>query len=281
MYCNNCGHQSAEDFRFCPNCGAEATPNPYQANPNRDAPHYEEPVNTNPAAQAVLNALKDKLFFILCILMTIVTGASLLTGTIPIFNLLITVFLWLVHSQVDKNIVDAGNLRCVSGTIYAQYVTVNVCGIILIICGVVCGLLSGNADFTSALQSEMGALDFYIEGFNPDMVYANVALASGIFFAIVFFLTGAIFLVFNFFSYRYIHRFAKSVYQSVQQGVLVLEHTEATRNWLIVFAVFAGISTLGSFGSFGMLANGANCAACILASQLISKHLMQTPEAYN
>ena len=71
------------------------------------------PVQT--VADRVLPALKDGIFLAICILMSASCLISLSMDSIPLINILATVFLWLTYAQSRKDIVDAKHLRCVSG----------------------------------------------------------------------------------------------------------------------------------------------------------------------
>lgn len=292
MYCNHCGYQSQDNFQFCPKCGTavQSNPcqsdprqenpyhsNPYQSTPYQDAPVYETPVSSNPAAQTILMALKDKLFFIICILMSVACGASLLSGSLPLLELLFAIFLWITHSQAQKDVADAAHLRRVSGTVYAQYVITNISAVLVAVCGVIVAagfqILASDPELIEALTSE---LQQYGGEFNI-AVQGITALTGGVFIA-VFLIIGALMFVINLFSVRYLHRFAKSVYQSIQNGVLELKHTSAARIWLYIFGVFIGISALSSLASmdiFTAVSNGANCAVCILSAVLINRYFAE------
>lgn len=283
MYCHNCGHQSQDDFQFCPQCGAslQAAPEPV----SQEAPVYEEAeqprVSINPAVHTFLSLLQDKLFFVICILMTVNCGAAILMGGLSVVDILITVFLWLVHAQAGKDIVDAGYLRCVSGSVYAHYVIVNVCAVIFAVCGLILGatfdLFAYDPAFTEGLQA--GLIESGVGEMGVDIYAITEALTmlSGSFFMVIFLLAGALVLVGNIFTNRYLHRFAKSVYQSVQAGVLELKHVSASRVVLIIFAVICGLSALDAITGFDLLSllcSGADCAACILAVLLMNKYLI-------
>lgn len=291
MYCNNCGHQSQEDFQFCPNCGTGVQNNPYQSNPYQGSPCQEEPAfnepepsarfSVNSAAQTFLSLLQDKLFFVICILMTINSGAAVLIGDLPVVEILITVFLWLVHAQAGKGIADAGYLRCVSGSVYANYVIVNVCAIIIAVCGLILGaafnMFVGNPDFTEGLR--MGLIESGVGEMGVDIntITEAISLLSGTFIMIVFLIAGGLTLVGNIFTTRYLHRFAKSAYRSIQSGILDLKHVSASRVVLIIFAIICGLGAIDAVNSFDLLSllcSGADCAACILAVLLMNKYLI-------
>ena len=83
MKCSNCGYESQEDFIYCTNCGTAVA----------DAPA----VSLNPVADKVLAVLKDRLFLVICILMSVSCVAALMCESIPIINILLTIFLWLTY----------------------------------------------------------------------------------------------------------------------------------------------------------------------------------------
>ena len=120
MKCNNCSFESEQDFAFCPNCSA----------PAGEPVSVSEPI-VNPVGERVMAALKDKMFLAICVLLTVASAISTFSGGgIPAIIILHTVFLWIAYSKVQKNIVDTKQLRNLSGTVYAQYVVLNVLSII-------------------------------------------------------------------------------------------------------------------------------------------------------
>lgn len=260
MKCNECGYESEQGFSYCPSCGAGPQP---------------AMVSQNVAAMTVLAALKDNLFLVLCILMSASCILSLAADSLPLISILTTVFLWLVYAQSRKDIADAKQLRNVSGTIYAQYVLNNVLAVILLVVGVIFalafGILAENPDFTDYMG--------YIMEIDEDsLAIAEILTAvSGGIIMVIFAIAAIVIAVINIFSIRYIHRFAKSVYQSIQTGVLELKHVGATRGWLIAFAVCSGISALSSLAVDGLaasLSSAIGCAICIIAVMLINKYLV-------
>ena len=264
MKCEHCGYENEQAFSCCPDCGALAPA----------AAPEEIIVPINSAADRILRVLKDPLFFVLCILMSACCALQLISGGINVLTVLFTIFLWLTYAQAHKDIADAKHLRCISGTVYAQYVIVNVCAIILIVCGAIFGaafgLLASDPGFTDALFSA-----FDTASVDTAMLAQGFGSLSGIVIFFIFAFIGAGMLVVNLFSTRYIHRFAKSVYQSVESGTLELNHGKTAYGWLWVFGIFSGISFLGTLGSgdlVAVLAGGSACAMPIIAALLIKKH---------
>lgn len=259
MRCNNCGFENQQDFSFCPQCGNSVFP--------VAAPQ-------SPAASTVLQALKNPLFLVICILMSVSCLLSLTADGVPLIEILLTVFLWLTYAQSRKDIADAKHLRCVSGTVYANYVINYVVAGLVLLMGVIFSVafsfLAGDPEFLDALLS--GIVDT-----------ESLAMVSGIFASVtggvilfVCAFAAAIIIVINIFSLRYIHQFAKSVYQSIETGTLELKAAKATKNWLFVLGILSGISALSSLsgGQFVVfLSGGVSCAITIIASLLIKKYL--------
>lgn len=271
MKCNNCGYEAEGEFAYCPSCGSSQ--NPVVA----EAP--AEPVNT--AATRVLTALKDKLFLALCILVSVSCAMTLFSSGPDVISILFTIFLWLTFAKAQQGVADEKYLRCISGTYYAHYVILNVAAIIMIVAGILC---SSVLNVLLADESFVGEISGMLDGYAPGVGSQLSGLFTaglGILFMIIFILAGVIMLLINLFSNRYIHRFAKSVYQSIEAGQLQLQHINAAYGWLWVFGIFSGISCLSNLASGNVLlilSSGTNAAASIIAALLVKKHLLDAPQ---
>lgn len=256
MKCNQCGYESEQEFSYCPCCGIAAT----------------APAGPTPGSQPILSALKDPLFLVLCILMSVSCIFSLAAGSVPLINILITVFLWLTYAQAQKGIADAKHLRCVSGAVYAEYVITYVAAGLMAVMGLIFAaafnFIADNPDYLQTLISGFVDLDDEITAILP-----MISSISGSVIAVTFFFIAVIMIVFNIFSLRYIHRFAKSVYQSVEKNSLELVHLGATKGWLIVISVFSGISVLGALGDLtAMITTASTFGATLIPILLINKY---------
>ena len=261
MRCNDCSFEQEQIFSYCPRCGSGPQP---------------AEVCENYAAATILPALKDTLFLLICILISASCILSMSAGNLPLLNILLSVFLWLTYAQSCKDIADPKHLRCVSGTIYANYVITYVVAGFFAVLGIIIAfafqmLLSDTALLNTFLDS-FAELDDY----TANLITSLSAIGSTA-LIIIFLLLAAIIIVLNIFSMRYIHRFAKSVYQSIQKGVLELKHVNGAQTWLFIFGAFSGLSALTELIDSGLdasLSNAASCAACILAGVLIRKYLL-------
>lgn len=261
MRCNDCGFEYEEGFSYCPRCGSGPQP---------------ATVSENYAALAILPALKDTLFLLICILISASCILSISAGNLPLLNILLAVFLWLTYARSCKDIADPQHLRSISGTVYANYVITYVAAGIFAVLGFIIAfafqmLLSDTALLNTFLDSFI-ELDDYTAAF-----ITSLSAIGGTALIVIFLLVAAIIIALNVFSMRYIHRFAKSVYQSIQNGVLELKHVTGAQIWLFIFGAFSGLSALSELVGGGLdacLSSAASCAACILAGVLIRKYLL-------
>ena len=239
MKCYQCGYESEQDFTYCPNCGFAA---PTPAN------------SSHSAADMILPALKDPLFLVLCILMSASCILSLMAGWLPLLNILFTIFLWLTYSQAKKDIADDRHLRCISGTVFAQYVLNYVYAGIAVLLGVLFSALfstlAGDPELMDSILSYIGEFDAETIG-----VLSTAASLSGGFIMFVCIFAALIIILLNVFSLRCIHGFAKSVYQSIQNGSVNLQYVGAAKVWMIILTVCAGIGILRSLDNITVLAS--------------------------
>lgn len=256
MKCTNCGFENEQSYTVCPQCQTEVRP--------------------NPAAQAILGALRDPLFLVICILLSVATALSLVGGNLPVIEILFTVFLWLVYSKSSKGIADAKYLRCVSGTMYANYVITYVAAILVAVMGLILAaalkMIVNDPFMLEELLSELGDVDYAA-------ISGMITFLPGSLLLVAFLIAAAAVVVLNIFSNRYIHRFAKSVYQSIETGNLNLKHATVAMVWLFIYGGISGLSCLSSLanGLLAALGSAASCGACIIAGLLINKYLSDLP----
>lgn len=274
MKCSNCGFENQQNFEYCVNCGTEMP----KVQSAQTEPVGIEPVSLNPAADKVMNALKDSMFLVLCILMSVSCVMSIAIGNVPLLNILITVFLWLTYADANKGFVSENHLRSVSGTVYASYIITNVACGILIACGVLLGVMNSVIDGADILAELL--VEFGISGISSDMsdLMSQEMLGHiGIVLAIAFVFIAVICLVINLLGMKKIHRFAKSVYQGIMFQNPNFENPRAAKNWLLFFGICSAISAMTSLAGGSVvatLATGCSAASAIIASILIDKYLV-------
>lgn len=245
--------------------------------PQEQAPDCQEeqmitPVKT--VADKVLPALKDTLFLVICILMSASCILSLSLGNLPLLNILITVFLWLTYAESCKNIADAKHLRCVSGTIFAQYVLTYVgaglCALLGILFAVAFTFLTQNPELLSRM------LDLFVD--LDDAAYTvlySIASVSGFLVLIISLFAAGFIVLVNVFTTRYFHRFVQSVYKSIEANIPELKHTNAARICLYILGGLSALNALTSLGSpLVFLSHAADCAVAFFAAYLIQKYFL-------
>ncbi len=267
MKCKNCGFESEQNFEYCVNCGTKASDENFVP---------VEPVSLNPAADVILPALRDKLFLALCILMSVLCLLSLSSSGLPLLNILFTIFLWLAYADAQKGFANEKHLQCISGTVYAQYVIVNVASIIFIVCGVLFGglfnLVSDNTDVIAEFDLLLETL-----GLSQMDITQELIGVFGWIFGAIFVVIGVIMLLFNAFMMRKIHRFAKSVYTGIMFQNPEFEKPETVRNWFVFIAVCGGINVINSItlaNPIYMLESVCLTAIPIIVITLINKHIL-------
>lgn len=266
MKCNKCGFESERDFEYCMNCGTKA---------KDDKAVTVEAVSLNPAVDIVMPALKDKLFLVLCILMTTVCALSLATSGMPLIYILITVFLWLTYADAQKGIVNEKHLQFISGTVYAQYIIANVVSIILLVCGVLFGILfeivAENISFWKVFVEELEK-----NGLSLPNTSENIMSICGILLSALFVFIAVIVLVFNLLGMRKIHRFAKSIYLGIVCQNSNFERPRTVKNWFIFIAVMSAITVLGNLTSFiAAITSVCTTAIMIIVAMLIDKYFVK------
>ncbi len=262
MKCTNCGFEQEQQFNYCPNCSK-----PTESVVGEWA--------VNPAAERILKVFKDKLSLVLCILMTVASAFPLITGQLPVINILFTVFLWLTYSKSTKDIADEKKLRCVSGTVYANYVITNVVSVILIVCGVVIalalGLVANSEAIMNSIKIELGSVAPFV-----NQLPASLFSIAGWIIRFVFIIVGVVLLVLNLLGMRKIHAFTKSVYQGIIYHKDEFVSPASVKNWLIFYGVMSGLSALLSISAdfSSAISSGCIAASQIIAAILINKYFL-------
>lgn len=284
MKCPNCGYEAPNDFKFCRNCGTPSSP----AATAQPAPQAAAPAApSSPAASRMLNTLKDPLFLVLCIAMSVATVFEIVSGSIPVLNILFCVFLWLAFYKAYTGAVDTPQLRNLSGTVYAQYVVNNVLLAILAVCGIVVMF------FLMAIAGEIGAIEEALVeflAFLEQELHIQLNLSFGVMEFIWNLLTTlgwligllvtvicVVGLVFNRLITRRFHRFAQSVYKGLEDPT-VAPALAGVKGWLMVIGVLNALSALGVVSTNGVSAmvSAGTAVATIVASLLVKKYFSST-----
>lgn len=262
MKCNNCGFEREEDFVFCPNCGSKA---------DGAAENTAETATAESFTEKVHKMLNSSMFLCVCILESVYTAFSLASKNIPLLNILLTIFLWLLFSSAKKGFADHGKMRCISGTVFASYVIYWVVSGLLILLGLISAFAVSYLASVPELTNSLA--DFINRQFgNYGNLAASLLSLSAVVIAVVFLIAAAVIIIFNCIGIRSIHKFVQSLYKSVETGVPALVKCKAASGWCMTFGVFAGISALSALPSFtAFVASGSLSATLIITSILIKK----------
>ena len=257
MFCQRCGHQNDPNANFCIGCGI-----PLSASaPNR-----------------VMELVRDKLCGLFCTLFALGAAFTLIGGSgLPVFNVLLAIFFFIVLNNAKKGLADVWAMRCVSGTVYGMYVFFNVIVGIVAVCSVIIGF------YPFIFKDAMPAVsqDLYTE-FADLFAEANIvyteSMASVVLWivAALGLLVAGILLVYNVFVVRNIHLFAKSVYKNLHDGQTPIVHAKLTKIWMWVAGICCCISTLSAFSvSFYAVASmGCNAAAFLIIAVLVDRYFV-------
>ncbi|MBE6835451.1 MAG: zinc ribbon domain-containing protein [Ruminococcaceae bacterium] len=278
MICKVCSAEFDGDAKFCPECGA-----PIQDTVINDAPPEQAVPNgqlypstpemgmgmINPLLAKTDALIKDKLYLALCILMTVVCALPLAKGLkagINIPSIIITVFLWILYSEKNKQLPDAKRIRIISGCVYAAKVISYVISGIVFLAGILCF-------FSSAKWIDMFTDAFSGNAYADSAFDAVFSLGGGV-IGTIFIFVAVLLAVLTFFSYGKIHKFVKSCYENIQSNTNALENRNITYVWMIVFAVFSGLGALSSVTSSPLTAviYGCETAVAIMVALLIKKY---------
>lgn len=255
MKCTYCNFEQEEAFAFCPQCGA---------------PTEQEAPRENHVAKRLMPAVKSGKFLAICILLSVSLGCTLFAGSMDLLTLLAMIFMWQIYANGHKNVLNAGQLRCVSGTVYAAYVLNYVAAgfVILSAITVIGAMATVGAD---GLMENLDSLPISIS-LSPLLA---LLLATPIVLVLFLLVFSAGYVLFNFFGLGSIHAFIKSTYQNLGTGDLLgIKRTKLAYVWLWIFGIFTAIDAVSSFFNFELwaaFAGGSLATVYILAAILVKQ----------
>lgn len=306
-FCPNCGTAAPKPEAAAPIAAPVATPAPEQTyaapQPTYAAPEqsYTAPQPTYTAPQQVFtgyaanpvtarfnSVFSDVLFLIVCILVSVSTlfssivvstnawGQTSASFSPDVFGILFTIFLWMTYSSAKKGNINIKSLRSTSGTTFAMYIVVWVAVGLFGVCGILL-LVAGNAvggELMSGLVDEMGS--------DAAILYELGLGSAGAAFtliALIVLLAAGILTVYNIFFYGALHKFAKSLYTSAQNGFENIQKANACGIWLLVIGILNAITSFGG-GFTGFIAGAAQAATYIILFVWIRKHFVAPTQIY-
>lgn len=264
MKCPYCKHKLERPFPQCPACKATLKCGD---------------LKLNPLESKLLSAFKNKLFLIIAILISASCLFSFLAGGLPVISILFATFLWLAFLNAKNGFASRKNLRSLSGTIYAEYLVINISAVFIIIFGFIISFLIAAANPTGeelkAIIGESDSLRFLKFDFFADLILKIPAA----FFLILFILLAISALIPNLLWLGKIHNFAKSVYKSLGDDNYPIESTREARNSLFILSSISLTGHIISYkGIFELLSAICLSAAGILTAILINKHFIKNTQ---
>ncbi len=274
MKCSYCGFESNRDYQYCPQCGAvmEKKDAGFTPPPQTDFV-YETP--TPQPEHKIVTALKDKLFLVVCILISACCGLSFLGGGLPIIRIFLTVYMWVAYSQTKNNTLNPNHIRNISGTVYASYVVNNVLGVFFIVFGLLFSVLitfiTSNAEMLTMFYEELEAT----AGSKVVDLFSQYFVTFAGLIGVVISVMGIILIVINIVGRKTIHKFIKSTYMNMGMPTEQIQKASKAYVWLLVFGIFNAVSALSSSGSGAsmiFLSEAAYSAALIITAILVKKY---------
>ncbi len=328
MYCRKCGADIG-NARFCPVCGAKQEADGASGQPDFRSEAEQRASRYEPAQSGFdasfeqtgygqagwigdkLRAIfRDPMFLAITILMTVSCalgsiGFSSANGRIHfslgIIGILYVIGLWMIYASAKKDDDSfISGLSFTSGVIKAYKIVIWVVIIALLVGAVLCFI----AGPTLMKTFSLGGVQFHLyddigsEIFDeiPDLLnhekfgYLSNFVLLG--FGIAFIIADAVLLVVNLCFIKRLHRFTKSLCDSVKTGVYEVVDAKPSKAWLIVSAVFGLLGAVSGPGAsesvrqyfdltfssgnaiMNSIAAACTAAAAILASILIKRNFI-------
>ncbi len=273
MFCKKCGHEYNEGQMFCTGCG-EALTEANRSQPQGSYADEEYSGNENTikasksqvrkslVADKFVSAFSNNLFMVACILTTVSVCISFIVGVMDVISVLYAIFMWLIYGDAKRGIANSKYMRFISGTVYA----------VKILLWVVFGAGAVSA-FLSLVASSAAAVDFNMTFSRYTQISEVLGVGIALFMFLFFAFGAATALLLNILFYKPAHKFAQSIYTSVDTGVMNLENVSKTKNGIIVLLVIKVLSVLVSdLNSGNFIRSGCLCATYILIYLWLKKH---------
>lgn len=296
MFCKYCGFEFEDDVQYCPRCGAPQIieQNSYGTASSFNDDTFKTYSPYNGTAQRITDVLSEKAYLIVTILVTVSAVLNTLSGSLPLLDILLSIFMWMAYSSAKKGSVSYNSLRNISGTLFAEK----------IICFVVSGIIGFagisvlladkfySAEFFDGVTAELEENGVDIESFiaefedklgsvTVDNFLKVLVLVMGILMIVI----SVAILLYALFGIGSIHKCVKSMYKGVENGTEIVK-LGACRGWVLVASVFWGLEAVGDFNSlmlneiesdkileftFGIIATGCMAVAGIIAFVLLGR----------
>ncbi|MBR5338421.1 MAG: hypothetical protein IK152_10605 [Lachnospiraceae bacterium] len=231
-----------------------------------------DPSGLNPW-QRMNGLCSDSLFLAVCVLYSVNVGCAIfgwLSFSLPVIEILFTIFLWMAYAAAKKNRIFPKDVRRISGTVLALKIVRIVEAAFVVIVGFLLKGLMGffaSESFAKLFMKKKPEIQEYLRIAEP------VFSLMGTVFLITMIVCAVIALVLAILGIGSIHKFVKTAYRSAETGTLEIKGRKGACGWLIAFGILYGISALSIlFYVTGAVQYGTLCAAYIILSKLINKY---------
>ena len=239
-----------------------------------------EPVVTlepEPIIKKPILAVKDNLFLVMCILISVATVFSF-----ELIELLLAIGMWIAYANVksDKSLVSPAKLCATAMKV--GYILTWVVSVIALVCGIIL-LVSSVA--LPAIFAEAGALDVIYESEELGLIFDEFAtmgiaqelliLMAFIFLSVFLIVLCVVMILLNIFFIKNAYKFAESVRDNIEYDGPILK-AKTVSTWVLVLAIFQGVSALGSIGNFSaFVSTGATVALFIITYMWLKKYFVE------
>ncbi|MBQ0083267.1 MAG: hypothetical protein KBS52_00665 [Clostridiales bacterium] len=286
MFCKKCGFEFNEGVEYCPQCGAQQTP-------EYDAEFGEKPDDLNIPFEAVPSTLSDKvtelvssgLFLAATILATVSAVLNSLSGGIDL-SILYAIFMWTAYASAKKGKVTYNNIRNISGMLFAEKIILIVSSALIGFAGIVVSLLGNIVDGFSFKEDFVREFESALEqgGVNSNEFLGELSEIFGkvdmktfldVFvkaIGIIAIIVAVGMLLVAIFGIGSIHKCVKTTYEGMRDGNENIQKLTACRGWLMTFGIVGCLSVLSNIGTdniTGLIAGGASAAAYIIGFVLV------------
>ncbi len=224
MKCEVCGYTSSTNFQFCKYCGAPAPDKTFINHPN----------------PKTLLSIKSGLFLAICILFT----ASSILNPFNIINVICTIALWLIYANGRKNIINPTHIKILSGCTFATEIIMIIEGIGVILFSsifTISAIIVPFADTSTPTYSD----SYYSSSSSADS--STIGIIVFLILGISLFIAGIVIIILSFTTLHPTHKFIKSLYNGIENGVEDVHNPKKARIALIVIAILSIIGLLAPF----------------------------------
>lgn len=203
-----------------------------------------QPMFYNNGNERILAFFKDTLFLVVTILFSVSVLCSLFRLSLPVIEILYTIFFWIIFVAAKKNAVATNQIKWLSGTTFAKIILNYVAAGLVLVLGFIA--MAG----VSALGGAARGYGSY------GAAAASAAGSVGIIVLVVCIVIAAVIVVITIFGIRPVQKFTQSAYKSLEAGSLMVIKPGTAKVWLMIFGIVKGLSAIGSLAS-GAVMTGA------------------------